>query len=75
LYQIICVTTGVRRSGITTTCRPLPRVKLAGRSNVTVVWASALLAEKANIEIKAAANEAAKRCDDIMTYLARMLQK
>jgi hypothetical protein len=40
-----------------------------------VVWASTLPAEKANIEMKTAANEAAKRCDDIMTYLARMLQK
>ena len=42
LYQIMCVTTGVRWSGITTTCSPLLRVKLAGRSEVTVVWAKPL---------------------------------
>src|SRR6476660_23179 len=54
---------------------PLPRVKLAGRSDVTVVWASALPAEKANVEMKTATSEAAKRCDDIMTYLARIPQK
>src|SRR4051812_802742 len=68
LYQIICVTTGVRRSGITTTCRPLPRVKLAGGSEVTVVWASAPVAT-ANVENSATKTGAAKRCDDIMTYL------
>jgi hypothetical protein len=51
-------------------------VKLAGRSEVTVVWASALLpAVMANVEIKAATSEAAKRCDDIMTYLARIPRK
>src|SRR4029079_6489760 len=54
---------------------PLPRVKLAGRSDVTVAWASALPAEKANVEMKTATSEAAKRCDDIMTYLARIPQK
>ena len=69
-----CVTTGVRRSGITTTCSPLSSVKLAGRSDVTVVWANALPAEKANVEMKTATREAAKRCGDIMTYLARMPQ-
>src|SRR6188472_4172513 len=41
LYQIIWVTTGVRRSGMTTTCRPLGRVNVVGRSDVTVVWALA----------------------------------
>src|SRR4029079_12467938 len=54
---------------------PLPRVKLAGRSDVTVAWASALPAEKANVEMKTATSEAAKRYDDIMTYLARIPQK
>jgi hypothetical protein len=49
-------------------------VKLAGRSDVTVVWANALPAEKANAEMKAATSEAANRCEDIMTYLARMPQ-
>jgi carbamoylphosphate synthase large subunit len=39
---------------------------------VTVVWAIALPAENANVEMKAATREAAKRCEDIMTYLARM---
>jgi hypothetical protein len=37
---------------------------------VTVVWANVLPAEKANVEMKAATREAAKRCEDIMTYLA-----
>ena len=32
-------------------------------------------AEKANVEMKTATSEAAKRCDDIMTYLARIPQK
>jgi hypothetical protein len=40
-------------------------VKLAGRSDVTVVWANALPAENANVEMKAATSEAAKRCEDI----------
>src|SRR5258707_12434429 len=56
-----------------TTCRPLPRVKLAGRSDVTVVWAKPLPVEKANVEIKAK-SEAAKRCGDIMTYLEARTQ-
>ncbi|MEH2500680.1 hypothetical protein V1294_007159 [Bradyrhizobium sp. AZCC 1678] len=41
---------------------------------MTVVWANALPAENANVEMKAATREAAKRCEDIMTYLARMPQ-
>jgi hypothetical protein len=41
---------------------------------VTVVWANALPAENANVEMKTATREAAKRCEDIMTYLARMPQ-
>jgi hypothetical protein len=49
-------------------------VKLAGRSDVTVVCANALPGEKANVETRAATREAAKRCEDIMTYLARMPQ-
>jgi hypothetical protein len=49
-------------------------VKLAGRSDVTVVWATALPAENANVEMRAATTEAAKRCEDIMTYLARLPQ-
>src|SRR5258707_15809750 len=56
LYQIIWVTTGVRRSGITKTCRPLPRVKVAGGSDVTVVWARAPV-----VEISVAASSATKR--------------
>jgi hypothetical protein len=39
-----------------------------------VVWAKALSAEKANVEMKAATSEAAKRCEDIMTYLALIPQ-
>src|SRR4026209_2392308 len=74
LYQIIWVTTGGRGSGIPRPCRPLSSVKLAGRSEVTVVWANALPAENANVEMRAATTEAAKRCEDIMTYLARMPQ-
>src|SRR5258705_4783587 len=69
LYQIIWVTKGVRGSGITTTCKPLPRVKLAGGSDVTVVWASAALVETANAANSARERWAAKRCDDIMTCL------
>src|SRR5450759_1570076 len=67
LYQIIWVTTGVRCYGITTTWRPLPRVKVAGRSEVTVVWASVPLAERANAGSSTAKSEAAKRGEDIMT--------
>jgi hypothetical protein len=48
----------------------LSRVKLAGRSDVTVVWANALPAEKANVEMRAATREAANRCEGIMTCLA-----
>src|SRR5207253_6504854 len=58
--------------GITTTCKPLPRVKLAGGSEVTVVWASAPLVETANAANSATKKGAAKRCDNIMTYLARI---
>src|SRR5689334_7409169 len=60
---------------MTTTCRPLPSVKLAGRSDVTVVWARTPPGEKANVEMKAARNETARRCENIMTCLARIPQK
>jgi hypothetical protein len=39
-----------------------------------VVWAIALPAEKANVEMRAATRETENRCEDIMTYLARMPQ-
>jgi hypothetical protein len=52
----------------------LSNVKLAGRSDVTVVWAEALPADNANVVRRTAATEAAKRCEDIMTYLARTPQ-
>jgi len=55
---------------------PLASVKLAGRSDVTVVWAKAGPAENAKVVTKAAAtSETAKRCEGIMTYLARIPQK
>src|SRR5438132_1663409 len=57
------------------TCRPLPRVKLAGRSDVTVVWARAPLPESGTVEIHATSSETAKRCEDIMTYLPRIPAK
>src|SRR3954447_767352 len=72
LYQIIWVTTGVRWSGITTTCMPLARVKVVGRAEVTVVWASA--AETANGKASANSRQA-KRCDDIMTCQLARTQK
>src|SRR5450755_4139148 len=49
LYQTICVTTGVRWSWITRTCRPFGRVKLAGGSEVTVVWANAPDADSTSV--------------------------
>jgi hypothetical protein len=52
----------------------LSSVKLAGRSEVTVVWAKALPPENANVVSRTAAMEAANRCEDIMTYLARVPQ-
>src|SRR6266481_7301265 len=60
---------------MTTTCRPLPRVKLSGRSEVTVVWARTLPVERANVESNAATRDAAKRFEDIMTCSARIPQK
>src|SRR5258707_8802055 len=71
LYQIIWVTTGVRRSGITTTCRPFLSVKEAGRSDVTVVWARAPPPERVAVEISAAKSETARRRLDIMTFVVR----
>src|SRR5437868_12657187 len=72
LYQTIWVTTGVRWSGITTTCMPLPRVKVVGRAEVTVVCASA--AETANGRASAKSRQA-KRCEDIMTCQLARTQK
>src|SRR5438445_9685513 len=46
---------------------PLPSVKLAGGSEVTVVWARTLVAERIKGKTSAAARQAAKRCEDIMT--------
>src|SRR6185437_13273280 len=69
LYQIIWVTTGVRSSGITTTFRPLPRVKVAGGCDVTVVWARTPGAETANASSSAATEQTTKRDEDIMTCL------
>src|SRR5882724_4369924 len=54
---------------------PLPRVKLAGRSDVTVVWASAPLPESVTVETNATSSETAKRWEDIMTYLPRIPAK
>jgi len=53
-------------SGITTTCMPLGSVKLAGRSEVTVVWARTLAHERVIVNASAA-NKQAERCKDIMT--------
>jgi hypothetical protein len=50
-------------------------VKLAGRSDVTMVWASAPLAERVTVETNATSSETAKRCEDIMTYLPRIPAK
>jgi hypothetical protein len=47
----------------------LGREKLAGRSEVTVVWATAPEAESVTVEINPASSEAARRCGGIMTYL------
>src|SRR3954452_24025867 len=69
LYQIICVTTGVRWSGITTTCMPLASVKVAGRSEVTVVWSRTFVAEKANARNSATNEQVKRRCEDIVTCL------
>src|SRR6185295_18476363 len=46
---------------------PLASVKLAGRSEVTVVWARTCVAEKVKGKTSAATRQAAKRCEDIMT--------
>src|SRR3954451_22811515 len=59
---------------MTKTCKPLPRVKVAGGSDVTVVWARARL-ETAAAESSATKRTAAKRCEDIMTCLARCPQR
>src|SRR5947199_8026710 len=69
LYQIIWVTTGVRWSGITTTCMALPSVKLAGRSEVTVVWAWTPGPENAKVRASAAKMQAERRenIDDLLT--------
>jgi len=46
---------------------PLASVKVAGRSEVTVVWARTFVAEKVKGKTSAAMKQAAKRCEDIMT--------
>jgi hypothetical protein len=50
-------------------------VKLAGVSDVTVVWASAPPVETANAANSARKRWAAKRCDDIMTCLNAYSEK
>jgi hypothetical protein len=50
---------------MTTIWRPLLSVKLAGGADVTVVWASALPTEKADVESSAAKRQATDRCEDI----------
>jgi hypothetical protein len=52
----------------------LPRVNVAGGSDVTVVWARAPLAESADAESRTAKREAAKRREDIMTCLEARTQ-
>src|SRR3954451_7210916 len=49
---------------------PLASVKLAGGSEVTVVWARTLVAGTASVKTSAMNEQLRKRCEDIVTCLA-----
>jgi hypothetical protein len=49
---------------MTTTCNPFGSVKVSGGSEVSVLWAKALVVKRTS----ATNSEAAKRWGDIMTY-------
>src|SRR4029077_2900766 len=66
--QIICVTTGVRWSWMTTTCNPLASVKVAGGSDVTPVWAKLPVEQKANAVANAMRADVTKRFMGIATF-------